>query len=400
MDDVPFRIWVEDGIPRVGLNRFPAERYSRAQHFGDADAILVRAATLDDEALTPSLKAVAGVGGDMNNIPMDSLGKRGIPVFSAPGAKANAVKELVIAALLIAARNIVPAWQYVQALTGSVEEWDQSIKSDKERFVGRELAGRSLGVVGLGAVGVKVANAALSLGMRVSGADPELTVARAWELDAAVESAAGLEALLARSEFVSLHVPLTPATRNLINGERLSLIRPGAVLLNLARNEVVDEKAILNALEEKRLAAYVTDFPSPVLREHRAVVSLPHLGGSTGEAEEQATISAADTLRSFLETGNITHSLNFPDTVMPQPFKATRIAIANANVPNVVGQITLAVAGFSLNIHDMLNRSRGELAYTLIDVEGLIPQDVMVALAKIPGVLSVRILRPPVLISH
>lgn len=339
-----------------------------------------------------SVVAVARAGAGTNNIPVARLSKRGIPVFNAPGANANAVKELVIAALFLAARNICQAWDYARNLQGTDEEIDVAVEQGKKKYVGYELPGRTLGVIGLGAVGVEVANAAHSLGMRVLGFDPQITVQRAWQLSSGVEQALSLEDLFSRCDVVTVHVPLLEATRGLVNAARIRLLKNNGVVLNFSRAGIVDERAVLDAIDTGKLHAYICDFPTNALKSHPKVVALPHLGASTAEAEENCALMVVDTLREFLENGNIRHSVNFPDAVLSRTAGATRLAISNENVPNMVGQISTALAASNLNIADLLNKSRGELAYTLIDVDGTIPPSIPEQLRKIEGVLGVRML--------
>jgi D-3-phosphoglycerate dehydrogenase len=342
--------------------------------------------------LPASVKAVARAGAGTNNIPIAKLSKRGVVVFNAPGANANAVKELVIAGLFLAARNICQAWEYVRRLQGKDDELEEAVELGKKKFVGYELPGRTLGVVGLGAIGVEVANAAHLLGMRVLGFDPQITVQRAWQLSSGVEQALSLDDLFARCDMVTVHVPLLDATRNLVNAARLRLMRGNGVVLNFARAGIVDQTAVLEALDAGRLGAYICDFPTAELKDHERVVTLPHLGASTGEAEENCAVIVADTLRDFLENGAIRNSVNFPEAILPRTSGATRLAIANENVPNMVGQISTALASANLNIADLLNKSRGELAYTLIDVDGAVPAGVIDVVRSIDGVLAVRVL--------
>jgi D-3-phosphoglycerate dehydrogenase len=324
-------------------------------------------------------------------LPLNQISARGIPVFNAPGANANAVKELVIAGILIAARNICGAWQFVRDLEAEGEALESAVEGGKKQFVGWELPGRTLGVVGLGAVGVEVANAAHALGMKVLGYDPQITVQRAWQLSAGVSQALSVDDLFTRSEVVTLHVPAVVATRGLVNAARLKLMKKGAALLNFARAEIVVENDVLAALDSGQLSAYVCDFPTAATKRHRKVVALPHLGASTGEAEENCAVMVAETLRDFLENGNLRHSVNFPEAVLLRLPNTSRLAIANANVPNMVGQISTALAGANLNIADLLNKSRGEIAYTLIDTDGPVPEATVTQLRAIHGVLSVRV---------
>ena len=387
-----FKILTLNNISVRGLDRLPRERYEVASEIGHPDAILLRSADMHEMEVPASVRAVARAGAGTNNIPVARLSKRGIPVFNAPGANANAVKELVIAGMFLAARNICPAWEYVRALQGSDEQLDEAVEQGKKKFVGYELPGRTLGVIGLGAIGVEVANAAHLLGMRVLGFDPQITVQRAWQLSSGVEQALSLDDLFSRSDVISVHVPLLEATRNLVNANRLRLMRNGSVILNFARSGIVDEAAALDALGSGKLNAYVCDFPTAQLKDHPKVVALPHLGASTGEAEENCAIMVADTLRDFLENGNIRNSVNFPEAILPRTSSATRLSIANENVPNMVGQISTALAAANLNIADLLNKSRGELAYTLIDIDGKVPAGLVERVASIQGVLSARVI--------
>jgi D-3-phosphoglycerate dehydrogenase len=341
--------------------------------------------------IPPSVLAVARAGAGTNNVPVAKLCRRGVPVFNAPGANANAVKELVLAGLFLSARPICQAWAYVRSLEGDDHAIEEAVEKGKKKFVGHELPGRTLGVVGLGAIGVEVANAALGLRMKVLGYDPQITVQRAWQLSSGVEQALSLDDLFARCDVVTVHVPLMDLTRGLVNEARLKLMRPGGVVLNFARAQIVDEAAVLAELDRGHLAAYVCDFPTRSAKNHPKVVALPHLGASTGEAEENCAVMVADTLRDFLENGNVRNSVNFPEAVLPR-VGGNRVAIANENVPNMVGQISTCLAEAKLNIADLLNKSRGDLAYTLIDTDAAIPPAVLERLRAIPGILSARLL--------
>jgi D-3-phosphoglycerate dehydrogenase len=314
-----------------------------------------------------------------------------VPVFNAPGANANAVKELVLAGLFLAARNICQAWQFACSVDGDDHAIDAAVEKGKKSFVGFELPGRTLGVVGLGAIGVEVANSAHSLGMKVLGYDPQITVQRAWQLSSSVEQALSLDDLFARSDVVTVHVPLNEATRHLVNESRLRLMRQGGAVLNFARGGIVDERAMIASLDAGHLQAYVCDFPSQALRNHAKVTTLPHLGASTLEAEDNCAIMVADTLRDYLENGNIRNSVNFPEAVLPRAPNTTRIAVANSNVPNMVGQISTALAERRLNIAELLNKSRGEYAYTLIDTDGAAGPDTISVIRAIEGVLAARV---------
>ena len=385
-----YKILTLNNISVRGLERLPRERYEVASEIGHPDAVLVRSADMHSMAIPDSVLAVARAGAGTNNVPVVKLSQRGIPVFNAPGANANAVKELVLAGMFLAARNICQAWAYVRTLEGDDHAIDEAVEKGKKTFVGHELPGRTLGVVGLGAIGVEVANAALGLGMKVLGYDPQITVQRAWQLSSGVEQALSLDDLFARSDFVTVHVPLNDHTRGLVNAARIKLMRRGSVILNFARAQIVDERAVIDGLDSGHLWAYICDFPTRVIKSHARVVALPHLGASTGEAEENCAVMVADTLRDFLENGNVRHSVNFPEAVLPRAGEC-RLAIANANVPNMVGQISTTLADASLNIADLLNKSRGELAYTLIDIDAPVPASVVERVQSIQGVLSARV---------
>ncbi len=386
-----FEILLLNQISANGLKCLPAERYSTGKDVARPDAVLVRSADMHAMAVPDSVQAIARAGAGTNNIPVPAMSARGVPVFNAPGANANAVKELVLAGMLLAARNIAPALRFVAGLDTTMADMDKSVEEGKKNFAGFELAGHTLGIVGLGKVGCLVADAAIKLGMNVLGYDPDITVDAAWSLPAQVKKAASVAEVLKNSDFVTLHVPLLAATRDLVNADNLKLMRPGAVLLNFSREGVVSEAAVLAALDAKRLAAYVCDFPSAALNHHSGVVALPHLGASTREAEENCAIMVAGQLRDYLEHGNVVNAVNFPAVAMARE-SAYRVAIANANVPNMLGQISTAMAQAGLNIHNMVNKSRGEMAYTLVDVESPVSDAVLDHLRAIEGVLAVRYL--------
>ena len=384
-----YRVLTFNQIAHAGLERFPSARYLVGHSIAQPDAILVRSHDLHRVAISSSVRVIARAGAGTNNIPVAEMSKRGIPVFNAPGANANAVKELVFAALLLAARNVVPALRFVETLAPETPALDQVIEDGKRQFAGVELPGRTLGIIGLGAIGSILADAAIKFGMKVIGFDPEITVDAAWRLPSSVRKAHSIEELLKQSDFITVHVPLLDATRHLINAQRLAVIKPGSALLNFARDAVVDEDAVVAALHAGRLKYYLCDFPSARLLRHPGVVALPHLGASTGEAEENCAIMAVEQLREYLEHGTIANAVNFPSVEMGResPF---RVAIANANVPNMLGQISTAMARAGLNIHNMVNKSRGEMAYTLVDVDSPVPAALIETLAAIEGVLSVR----------
>jgi D-3-phosphoglycerate dehydrogenase len=387
-----YRILTLNQISVRGLERFPRDRYEIASSLVNPDAILLRSADLHSVEIAPTVLAVGRAGAGTNNVPVAALSKRGVPVFNAPGANSNAVKELVIASLFLAARNICQAWDFARGLSGDDKTIDEATEKGKKSFAGFELPGRTLGVIGLGAIGVEVANAAERLGMRVIGYDPDITVQRAWQLSASIEQARSLDELFSRSQFVTVHVPLVEGTRALVNSTRLQLMPEQAVLLNFSRAPIVDDAAVIAALDADRLHAYICDFPKNALKDHARVITLPHLGASTGEAEENCAVMVADTLRDYLEHGNIRHSVNFPDAAMPRPVGTRRIAVANSNVPNMVGQVSTLLAAAGLNIAELLNKSRGEYAYTLIDTEGTVDEALLGRIRAIEGVLSARAL--------
>lgn len=380
-----------NNISEKGLARLPSDLFTVGDDVEDADAIMLRSFKMHDMALPASLKAVGRAGAGVNNIPVDKMSALGIPVFNAPGANANAVKELVLAGLLLAARNICQAWDYAGNLKGTDAEISKAVEAGKKQYGGFELPGRTLGVVGLGAIGRLVANTASELGMKVIGFDPGITIEGAWQLSADVKKAGSIEELLRNVDFVSFHVPLIDSTRNLINANSIKIMRDGATILNFARDGIVNDTDIVDALKSGKIHAYICDFPSNTLMGVERVIALPHLGASTGEAEENCAVMIADQLRDFLENGNITNSVNFPEVKLARE-TAYRLVVANANVPNMLGQISTAMADAGLNIHDMVNKSRGELAYTVVDVDSEIPSSVAETLKRIEGVLSVRII--------
>ncbi|MEW5891689.1 MAG: phosphoglycerate dehydrogenase [Pseudomonadota bacterium] len=390
MSSKAWRILTLNAISRKGLARLPAS-YVVGNDVTEPDGILVRSHNMHEMEIPGSVLGIGRAGAGTNNIPVKRLSERGVVVFNAPGANANAVKELVIAGMLMGARNLVPALRFVDSLVGDDASLHEQIEAGKKQFVGHELPGRTLGVIGLGAIGSLVADAAIRLGMNVIGFDPEITVEAAWRLPSQVKKAGSVEELVRQADFISLHVPLLPATRELINAERIELMREGTVLLNFARDGIVSEPAVLAGLQRGRLHAYVCDFPSNLLKQHPRFVALPHLGASTEEAEENCAVMAVEQLVDYLEHGNILNSVNFPNINMPRESN-WRLAIANANVPNMLGQISTTLAGAGLNIHNMLNKSKGDLAYTLVDVDSAVPEAVLQALARIEGVLRVRYL--------
>lgn len=378
-------------IAPSGLEQFPGDQYQVKTDIEQPDAILCRSQSLHEESIDDSVKAIARAGAGVNNIPVPELTKRGIVVFNTPGANANAVKELVISAMLLGSRNIVQGWDFMRGLSGSDSDLHTTVEQNKKQFIGFELAGRTLGVIGLGAIGVKVANAAQALGMEVFGYDPMISVQRAWELSARVIQADNVEQLLENCDIVSIHVPLVDATRNLINAQRLKKMQPGSMLINFARHGIVDDAALFESLEQEHIHAYVTDFVSEQLLNHPRVITLPHLGASTHEAEQNCAQMAVTQLRHFLEEGTIENSVNFPAVQMPKGGK-TRVMVINENVPNMVAQISGILGKHKVNIVDLLNKSRDDVAVTVIDIEGAISEVTLTEIMAIEGVLSARII--------
>lgn len=391
-----YKVLTLNNIAAKGLERLPADRFTASPDIENPDAILLRSQNLHDmQLLTESVAAIGRAGAGTNNIPIDEMSKRGVPVFNAPGANANAVKELAIAGMLIGARNLYKAGEYVASLTETGEALNKAVEAGKKQFVGFELPGRTLAVVGLGAIGVEVANSALALGMKVVGFDPAITVRNAWQLSSGVDHAESLETLFKGADFVSLHVPLIDATRNIVDAKRIELLNDGAVIVNFARGGVIDNAAVIDALDSGKLHAFVCDFPTPELIAHPKVLALPHLGASTAEAEENCAVMVAENVKDYLENGNIRFSVNFPEARLPR-LDAWRITLANANVPNMVGQVSTCIANAGLNIEDLLNKSAGDLAYTIVDVNGEPSAELLDEIGSIEGVLTLRNLGKPV----
>jgi D-3-phosphoglycerate dehydrogenase len=385
-----FNIKTINNISDKGLSRIPAKNYSVSPDMENPDAIILRSQNLHDMEIPSNLKAVGRAGAGTNNVPVEKLGEQGIVVFNAPGANANAVKELVISGMLLACRNICQAWQYAANVEGSDEEQNKAVEAGKKKFVGYELPGRTLGVIGLGAIGVEIANVAVALGMRVIGFDPSITVKSAWKMSSDVEEMESVDDLLKQADFVTFHVPLIEATKNLLNAQRIASMKDGAVVLNFARNGIVDDDAVLAGLESGKLNAYVCDFPAQKLKGNDKVITLPHLGASTAEAEENCAMMIADQLKDFLENGNIQNSVNFPNVKLPRGGKS-RVAITHKNMPDMIAKISSAVGDAGFNIHHLRNESRGDLAYTLMDIECEIGEDMIDKLSEIEGVLKARL---------
>jgi D-3-phosphoglycerate dehydrogenase len=384
-----YKILTLNNISVKGLGRLPRENYEVASEISHPDAILLRSYKMHDMEIPETVAAIGRAGAGVNNIPVDRMTRLGVPVFNAPGANANAVKELVLVGLLMASRNITPAMKFAAELRGDDSEISAAVESGKKNFVGSELPSKTLGVIGLGAIGLRVANAALSLGMKVVGFDPQISVKSAWQLSSGVEQAVSVDHLFTQCDAVTVHVPLLDATRGIVNADRIKMMPKGGIIVNLARGGICDDEAVLAALDDGHLHAYVIDFPTAALLANPKVISFPHLGASTEEAEENCAIMVADSVREYLENGTVHNSVNFPEAIMPRN-GGSRITVANANVPNMVGQISTILANADLNIADLLNKSRGEVAYTIIDLDGEIPADTLSAIREIKGVLSLR----------
>ena len=390
-----YKVLTLNNIAAKGLQRLPAERYDTGTDIANPDAILLRSQNLHEMELPASVAAIGRAGAGTNNIPIDAMSDRGVPVFNAPGANANAVKELAIAGMLIGARNLYKAAEYVAGLKETGDALNKAVEAGKKQYVGFELPGKRLAVLGLGAIGVEVSNSALSLGMNVVGFDPAITVRNAWQLSSGVELAESLDQLVQGADFLSLHVPLIDATKNIVDAKRIALLKDGAVLINFARGGVVDNAAVIAALNSGKLHAFICDFPTPELLSHPKVVALPHLGASTSEAEENCAVMVADNVRDYLENGNVRYSVNFPEARLPR-LDAWRITMANANVPNMVGQVSTCIANAGLNIEDLLNKSKGDLAYTIVDLNAEPSPELLASIGSIKGVLALRNLGKPV----
>lgn len=383
------KILTLNNISVAGLEKLPLDNYEIASEIQHPDAILLRSFKMHDMEIPESLKAVGRAGAGVNNIPVDKMSDKGVVVFNAPGANANAVKELVIAGMLMGCRNLGQAWDFARNLEGTDEVIGKDVEAGKKNFGGFELPGRTLGVVGLGAIGRYVANAAIDLGMNVIGFDPGITVEGAWQLSSEVEKASSIDEMIGKVDFITFHVPLIEATANMINADRLKLMKDNVVILNFARNGIIDDEAVSAAIKSGKVYSYVCDFPSNLLKNHERVITLPHLGASTGEAEDNCAIMVAQQVKDYLENGNIKNSVNFPEVKLPRT-DGHRMTIVNSNVPDMIGQISSALAGKGMNIIDMLNKSKGDIAYTIIDIDKPADDDLISNLSKIDGVLNVR----------
>ncbi|MFT6098977.1 MAG: D-3-phosphoglycerate dehydrogenase [Arenicella sp.] len=384
-----YKILTLNNISPLGLNKLPTDRFTISDDEASPDAIILRSFKMHEMDIPSSLKAVGRAGAGVNNIPLEKMSKAGVAVFNAPGANANAVKELVIASLFMAARNISQAIQYTESLQGDDAELSKLVEAGKKKFAGYELPGKTIGVVGLGAIGRMVANTCIDLGMNVIGFDPGLTVDGAWHLSSRITRANSVDEIISKVDFLTVHVPLIDATRDLINAENVGKMKSSAVVINLARGGIINDEAVCDAIDAGKLASYITDFPNNRTKKTSGVIGLPHLGASTGEAEDNCAVMVAEQVKDYLESGNIVNSVNFPNVSMPRG-TAHRLVVGNANVPNMVGQISTIMADANLNINDMINQSRGELAYTIVDVDSHIPDSVVETIKSLDGIMVAR----------
>jgi D-3-phosphoglycerate dehydrogenase len=386
-----YKVKIYNNIAASGLERLDSNRYQIIDDLSKSTSIVLRSHKLTEDNIPLSIDAIGRAGAGVNNIPVDAMSDRGVPVFNAPGANANAVKELTIASLLIAARNICIARDYVRSLDPQKIDIKKSVEAGKKQFAGIELPGRTIGVVGLGSIGVSVANTALALGMKVVGFDPNVTINNAWKLSSGVQKVDSLDEIFQRSDAVTIHVPLINETKNLINSKSINMLKKGSILINFSRAGIVNTDDVLRSLDNDGLSCYVCDFPEPSIMFHEKIIALPHLGASTHEAEENCAIMVIENLKDYLENGNINYSVNFPGANMPRN-SAYRLTVANKNIPNMVGQITAILAAENLNIEDLLNKSLGSLAYTIVDVDKEISNDVLDKISDIDGILRLRYL--------
>ena len=388
-----FRIQTLNKISSVGLQRLSMDNYEVASEFSTPDAILVRSAKMHEMDFPSSLKAIGRAGAGVNNIPLDRCTESGIVVFNTPGANANAVKELVIASMLLSSRNLAGGINWAKTLVGQGDEVPKLVEKGKSNFVGPELYGKTLGVIGLGAIGMLVANAAVSMGMRVVGFDPYISIDSAWSLSKDVEKAISLDSLLSESDYLSLHIPLMDTTKGFINKDKFAIMKDGVRIMNFARGGLVNVPDLFEAFDSGKVETFVTDFPDEELLKHDKVIGIPHLGASTPESESNCAVMAVDQVSDFLENGNIKNSVNFPNTSMPRN-GGNRLIIANKNIPRMVGNITTVLADENINIADMLNKNRGDIAYNIIDVDGDISEAQIQKIRDIEGIIMVRLLPP------
>jgi D-3-phosphoglycerate dehydrogenase len=387
-----YKIQTLNKISPLGLNRFPHEDYEVASEFTNPDAIVVRSFKMHDMELPSNLKAIARAGAGVNNIPIDKCSDRGIVVFNTPGANANAVKEAVLGAMFLSARDIIGGVNWVQSIADKGDEVPALVEKEKSNFAGTEIKGKTLGVIGLGAIGAMVANDAIALGMDVIGYDPYISVEAAWTLSSQVQKATGLETMLSQVDYITIHVPLMEQTKNMINREKFAMMRDGVKIINFARGGLVHNEDLKEAIASGKVSCYVTDFPDASLLNVKGVIPIPHLGASTAESEENCAVMAVEQVKEFLEKGNIKNSVNYPNCSLPRVVGDKRVVISNKNIPNMISEITSLLADHNINICDMINKSRGDLAYNIIDIEGDLSEDVLQSLKNIEGIITVRVI--------
>ena len=387
-----YKIQTLNKISTAGLDHFSHEAYEVASEFSDPDAIVLRSFKMHDMELGENLKAIARAGAGTNNIPIDKCSNKGIVVFNTPGANANAVKEMVLTSMLLSSRDIIGGVNWTQSIKDKGDEVPALVEKEKSNFAGSEIKGKTLGVIGLGAIGAMVANDALALGMNVIGYDPYLSVDAAWVLSNEVQKATGLETLLSQVDFITIHIPLLDSTKYMFNSEKFSMMKDGVTIINFSRGELVKNSDLFDALKSGKVSSYVTDFPSADLLGVDGVIPIPHLGASTKESEENCAVMAVEEVKEFLENGNITNSVNFPNCTLPKKVDKKRVCITNKNIPNMISTITSFLADKDINICDMINQSRADLAYNIIDIESDISEESISSLKDIEGIIAVRVI--------
>jgi D-3-phosphoglycerate dehydrogenase len=387
-----YKIQTLNKISTAGLDHFSHESYEVASEFSDPDAIVLRSFKMHDMELGENLKAIARAGAGTNNIPIDKCSNKGIVVFNTPGANANAVKEMVLTSMLLSSRDIIGGVNWTQSIKDKGDEVPALVEKEKSNFAGSEIKGKTLGVIGLGAIGAMVANDALALGMNVIGYDPYLSVDAAWVLSNEVQKSTGLETLLSQVDFITIHIPLLDSTKYMFNSEKFSMMKDGVTIINFSRGELVKNSDLFDALKSGKVSSYVTDFPSADLLGVDGVIPIPHLGASTKESEENCAVMAVEEVKEFLENGNITNSVNFPNCTLPKKVDKKRVCITNKNIPNMISTITSFLADKDINICDMINQSRADLAYNIIDIESDISEESISSLKDIEGIIAVRVI--------
>ena len=387
-----YKIQTLNKISPIGLEKFPHDQYEVASEFANPDAIVVRSFKMHEMDFGDNLKAIARAGAGVNNIPLEKCSNQGIVVFNAPGANANAVKEIVLASMLFAARDIIGGVNWVQSIADEGDKVPALVEKGKANFAGSEIKGKTLGVIGLGAIGAMVANDAINLGMNVIGYDPYISVEAAWTLSSKVQKATGLETMLSQVDYITIHVPLMEQTKNMLNSEKFAMMKDGVKIINFARGGLVHDSDLKEAIASGKVSCYVTDFPDAGLLGQKGIIPVPHLGASTAESEENCAVMAVEQVKEFLEEGNIKNSVNFPNCSLPRVVGDKRLLIANKNIPNMISEITSLLADNSINICDMINKSRADVAYNIIDIAGDLSEDIVAKLQAVEGIISVRVI--------